>query len=143
MSEWTEWETVEGFENKSVIFEKKYRKRGGGVARLTINRPERMNALNGEVFTGLVKGVQQANHDAEIGAIVITHRGPHFGVGGDLKDGANAAMGQLDPAVRACKKPVIAAVRGYCIGFSNHLAYTCDFTIAGESTVFGQNGPRI
>ena len=38
---------------------------------------------------------------------------------------------------------MIAAVRGYSIGASNHMAYTCDFTIAGESAVFGQNGPRI
>jgi 1,4-dihydroxy-2-naphthoyl-CoA synthase len=52
-------------------------------------------------------------------------------------------MTQLDPTIKSCRKPVIAAVRGYCIGASNHMAYSCDFTIAGESTVFGQNGPRI
>jgi len=79
----------------------------------------------------------------------LTHRGPHFGVGGDLAGGlgpdpgAVLAMTQLDPTIKSCLKPVIAAVRGYVIGASNHMAYTCDITIAGESTVFGQNGPRI
>jgi len=143
MSEWSEWQAVDGFENKVIIFETRFRTRGGGVARITIDRPERMNALNGEACTGLVRGLRQANDDARIGAIVITHRGPHFGVGGDLAGGVNAAMGQLDSTIKGCKKPVIAAVRGYCIGASNHMAYTCDFTVAGESTVFGQNGPRI
>jgi naphthoate synthase len=143
MSEWSEWEPVEGFKNEVVLFEKRYRTRGGGIAKLTINRPDRMNALNGEACSGLVHGVRAANDDATIGAIIITHKGPHFGVGGDLTGGGNASMGQLDPAIKACKKPVIAAVRGYCIGFQNHMAYTCDFTVAGESTVFGQNGPRI
>ncbi len=143
MSEWTDWEPVEGFENNAIIFEKHYRKRGGGVARLSINRPERMNALNSEAFSGLLRGITQANADAEIGVIIITHKGPHFGVGGDLTGGVNAAMAQVDPAIQHCTKPVIAVVKGYCIGFNNHMAYACDFTVAGESTVFGQNGPRI
>lgn len=143
MSEWSEWQAVDGFDNKAVIFETCHRKRGGTVARISINRPERMNALNGDACTGLLRGLRQANDDAAIGAIVITHKGPHFGVGGDLSGGVNAAIGQLDSTIKSCKKPVIAAVRGYCIGASNHMAYTCDFTIAGESTVFGQNGPRI
>jgi 1,4-dihydroxy-2-naphthoyl-CoA synthase len=143
MSEWSEWKAVDGFENEAIILEKRYRKRGGGVTRISINRPERMNALNGDACTGLVTGLRQANDDASIGAIVITHKGPHFGVGGDLTGGANAAMGQIDSTIKDCRKPIVAAVRGYCIGASNHMAYTCDFTIAGESTVFGQNGPRI
>ncbi len=143
MSEWTDWKAVEGFENKTIIFETRERKRCAGVAKLTINRPEKMNALNGEAFSGLLHGIGMADQDPGIGAIVITHNGPHFGVGGDLAAGINADMAQVDPAIRRCKKPVIAAVRGYCIGFQNHMAYTCDFTVAGESTVFGQNGPRI
>jgi naphthoate synthase/2-ketocyclohexanecarboxyl-CoA hydrolase len=143
MSEWSEWEPVEDFESEVIVFEKRYRTRGGGVARLSIDRPEKLNALNGPAFSGLVHGLGVANRDAGIGVIVITHKGPHFGVGGDLTGGVNAAMTQLDPTIKSCKKPVIAAVRGYCIGASNHMAYTCDFTVAGESTVFGQNGPRI
>ena len=109
MSEWSEWKAVEGFENTAVIFETRYRKRGGGVARISIDRPERMNALNGDACTGLVRSLRQANDDAAIGAIVIGQTGPHFGVGGDLSGGVNAAMGQLDSTIKSCRKPVIAA----------------------------------
>jgi 2-ketocyclohexanecarboxyl-CoA hydrolase len=45
--------------------------------------------------------------------------------------------------VSHCPKPVIARVNGYCIGGANHLAYFCDFTIAAEHAIFGQNGPRV
>jgi 1,4-dihydroxy-2-naphthoyl-CoA synthase len=149
MSEWSEWQAVEGFEYEHLVYEKRYRVRGGGVARISFNRPERMNALNGEMCKGAVGGLRDANVDPSIGVIVMTHTGPHFGVGGDLGGGLGGdpagamAMSQLDPTIKSCLKPVIAAVRGYVIGASNHMAYTCDITIAGESAVFGQNGPRV
>jgi 1,4-dihydroxy-2-naphthoyl-CoA synthase len=144
MAEWGDWQTDDGFESPHVIYETRFRTRGGGVARITLNRPERMNALDGRMFEDICSALRVANRDGSIGVIVITHRGPHFGVGGDLRGGGmNPAMAQLDPTIKQCLKPVIAAVRGYTIGASNHMAYTCDFTIAGESTVFGQNGPRI
>lgn len=143
MSEWGAWESVEGFDFEHILYSKRARTRGGGVARITLNRPERMNALNGEMFRGIVETVRDANRDPAVGVIVITHNGPHFGVGGDLTGGLNSAMALVDPTLKQCVKPVIAAVRGYVIGASNHMAYTCDFTIAGESAVFGQNGPRV
>jgi 1,4-dihydroxy-2-naphthoyl-CoA synthase len=91
-----------------------------------------------------VKGLFIADGDPTVGVIVISHSGPHFGVGGDLSgEKLSPAMSQVDPTIKRCRKPVIAAVRGYAIGASNHMAYTCDFTIAGESAIFGQNGPRI
>ena len=49
----------------------------------------------------------------------------------------------MHQTVSHCPKPVIARVRGYCIGGANHLAYFCDFTIAAEHAIFGQNGPRV
>lgn len=143
MTEWGEWQPVAGLEFEHVLYHKRHRTRGGGVARITLNRPERMNALDGGMFQAVIDSVGDANRDGSVGVIVITHAGPHFGVGGDLTAGMNPAMGQVDPTIKRSLKPVIAAVRGYTIGASNHLAYTCDFTIAGESTVFGQNGPRI
>lgn len=144
MSEWNDWEKVKGVELEHIIYEKRARKRGGAVARITLNRPERMNALNGPMFEGIVKGLLFADADPTVGVIVITHSGPHFGVGGDLSGSSfSPAMSQVDPTIKRCRKPVIAAVRGYSIGASNHMAYTCDFTIAGESAIFGQNGPRI
>jgi naphthoate synthase len=143
MADWGDWQAVDGFAAEHIIFEKRYRSRGGGVARITLNRPQRMNALDGPMFEGIVRALRAANFDGGIGVIVITHRGPHFGVGGDLRGSMSPAMSQVDPTIKQCLKPVIAAVRGYTIGASNHMAYTCDFTIAGESTIFGQNGPRI
>jgi len=144
MSEWNDWETIQGVEFEHVIYEKRVRKCGGGVVRIKLNRPERMNALNGRMFEGIVMSLILANADPSVGVIVISHAGPHFGVGGDLSGGSfSPAMSQVDPTIKRCRKPVIAAVRGYSIGASNHMAYTCDFTIAGESAIFGQNGPRI
>jgi naphthoate synthase/2-ketocyclohexanecarboxyl-CoA hydrolase len=147
MSEWGDWRPVEGFDLEHVRYEKRHRTRGGGVARIRLDRPERMNALTGEMFQALVDTLRDANADSSIGAIVLSHTGPHFGVGGDLRGGLRpdlgGAMAQVDPTIKRCFKPVIAAVRGYVIGAHNHMAYTCDFTIAGESAVFGQNGPRV
>ena len=144
MSEWNDWKTVEGAGGEHVLYEKRTRKRGGSVARIKLNRPERMNAMNGPLFEGIVKGLFLADADPGVGVIVLSHTGPHFGVGGDLSGSSfSPAMSQVDPTIKRCRKPVIAAVRGYCIGASNHMAYTCDFTIAGETAIFGQNGPRI
>jgi naphthoate synthase/2-ketocyclohexanecarboxyl-CoA hydrolase len=143
VSEWTDWKPVEGFEFEHVLYAKRHRTRGGGVARITLNRSERMNALTSEMFQALVDTLRDANRDSSIGAIVITHEGPHFGVGGDLTGALRFPIAPVDATIKQCLKPVIAAVRGYVIGAHNHMAYTCDFTIAGESAVFGQNGPRV
>jgi 1,4-dihydroxy-2-naphthoyl-CoA synthase len=56
---------------------------------------------------------------------------------------ALASVPNFDGAIQNCLKPVIAAVKGYCIGGHNHLAYHCDFTIASDNAIFGQNGPRV
>jgi naphthoate synthase/2-ketocyclohexanecarboxyl-CoA hydrolase len=143
MSEWTDWEGVEGLDFEHVVYEKRYRTQGGGVARITLNRPERMNALTGEMFHAIVGSLRDANLDSKIGVIVISHTGPHFGVGADLRGNLRGPIAPVDPMIKQMLKPVIAAVRGYVIGASNHMAYTCDFTVAGESAVFGQNGPRV
>jgi naphthoate synthase/2-ketocyclohexanecarboxyl-CoA hydrolase len=143
MSEWTDWERVQGLDLEHMSYDRRYRTRGGGVARITLDRPGRMNALDGAMFEGIVRALRDADADPSVGVIVITHTGSHFGVGGDLKGSLSPAMAQVDPTIKRCLKPVIAAVRGYVIGAHNHMAYTCDFTIAGESAIFGQNGPRV
>jgi naphthoate synthase/2-ketocyclohexanecarboxyl-CoA hydrolase len=142
-SEWGDWVEVEGFAFEHVRYEQRQRVRGGGVARIVLNRPERMNALTTDMFQAIVDALRDAGRNSRIGAIVITHEGPHFGVGGDLAGGVRFPIPPVDDTIKQCLKPVIAAVRGYVIGAHNHMAYTCDFTIAGESAVFGQNGPRV
>lgn len=150
---WSKWEPYQNRELKELIYEKKYRDTGGGVARITFNRPQRMNAMTNYGWEEIAFCVDEANLDPDIGVIYFIGAGPHFGVGGDVSweaagglqsaGGAVLGVAEFDRAIANCLKPVIAAVSGYCIGGHNHLAYHCDFTIADETAVFGQNGPRV
>jgi naphthoate synthase/2-ketocyclohexanecarboxyl-CoA hydrolase len=138
---------------KEVAYHKKYRDTGGGVARITFNRPEKMNAMTNIGWGEIAETVLEANRDKDIGAVVFIGAGDHFGVGGDMQweadgglvgtGGSMAMPADFDGAIQNCLKPVIAAVRGYCVGGHNHLAYHCDFTIAADNAIFGQNGPRV
>ena len=144
---WSDWAPVADFEGEEVLFERRTRDRGGGVARVLFNRPHRMNALTGVGFRELIRCVNQANRDPDIGVIVIGGVGDHFGTGGDMEweasGGLREAIPNFDGAIKQTLKPVIAVVKGYCIGGHNHLAYHCDFTIAADTAIFGQNGPRV
>lgn len=126
-----------------------------GVATVTINRPNVLNALTVQAMRDLNTAVEDAAKDPEIGVIVITGAGKRaFCAGGDVNDENEDAWGggadtmdglmmALYDIFRACPKPVIAKVRGYAIGGGNHLAYMTDFTIASSDAIFGQNGPRV
>jgi naphthoate synthase len=149
---WSVWETVEhhDLEFTDIIYEKKHHPDlWGGQARITINRPERYNAFTERTQDEVFRAFYDASHDRRVVAVVVTGAGDHFGVGGDV-EWERTDMRQmfwrrytLDRLVRMCRKPVIAMVKGFCIGASNHLAYCCDFTIAADNAVFGQNGPRV
>lgn len=149
---WTQWQQVEGpgLEFSEIIYEKKFhRELEGGVARVSINRPEKYNALTGHTVNEMFRAFYDANHDPMIGVIVIAGVGKHFGTGGDVEWeawGLREAFYWRYPhnrLLRMSRKPIIAAVQGYCIGGSNHLAYCCDFTIAADNAIFGQAGPRV
>lgn len=149
---WTEWRAVGGedLEFSDIIYEKKYHDDlWGGQARITVNRPERYNAFTEDTQDEMFRAFYDASHDKRIAAVVVTGAGEHFGAGGDV-EWEQWAMREifwrrytLDRLVRMCRKPVIAMVQGFCIGASHHLAYCCDFTIAADTAVFGQNGPRV
>ncbi|MBI5947266.1 MAG: enoyl-CoA hydratase/isomerase family protein [Chloroflexi bacterium] len=157
MTDWTDWEAVDGHSYSTILYEQHHRVREGvrcgGVARIRFNRPDRMNSFGLETSAELMDALLDANSRGDIGAIVLSHTGKHFGVGGDVEElskmgDRGAAASQLggispDTIIKRCIKPVIAAVRGYVVGMHSHMAYHCDFTIAGESAVFGQNGPRV
>ena len=147
MAEWTGWERVPGFETEETIYEKKYRDRGGGVARVLFNRPHRMNAFTNVGMLEVIRAVHEANRDPSIGVVVISSVGDHFGTGGDVQweaeGGLRGQIPDINGAIKNCLKPTIAAVKGYCIGGHNHLAYHCDFTLAADTAIFGQNGPRV
>lgn len=128
----------------------------GGVVTVTINRPERRNAMRGVTLEELCDVLERANHDDGVGVVVITGAGDEaFCAGGDLNQvpGPNGEVRMELPkpelglrwvsAFRNCTKPIIAKVRGYCIGMGNELNLLCDLTIAGESARFGQAGPRV
>ncbi len=144
---WTDWERVPGFESETTIYEKRYRERGGGVARFLFNRPQRMNAFTEVELRELNRSIRDANRDPNIGVLVISSVGDHFGTGGDVeweaRGGVRGQIPDFNGALRNSLKPTIAVVKGYCIGGHNHMAYHCDFTIASEDAIFGQNGPRV
>jgi 2-ketocyclohexanecarboxyl-CoA hydrolase len=124
-----------------------------GVATITINRPDVHNAFRAETCEELLDAFKQAACDDAIGVIVLTGAGDKaFCTGGDLSahEGQYSGRGtlglpleELQAVIRDVSKPVIARVQGYAIGGGNVLALLCDLTIASESAVFGQVGPKV
>jgi 2-ketocyclohexanecarboxyl-CoA hydrolase len=128
----------------------------GGIARITIDRPEVHNAFRAETCEALIRAFEHAAWSPEVGVVVLAGAGEKaFCTGGDQKAhaqsggsyGGRGTIGlpveQLHTAIRDCPKPVIARVQGYAIGGGNVLAALCDLTIASEDAVFGQVGPRM
>jgi dihydroxynaphthoic acid synthetase len=124
-----------------------------GVARLTLNRPEVLNALRGKTFVELAEGIRRAEADHSVGVLVIAGAGRSFCAGGDVHE-----MRDLNPqtgrkflqmfadaivAMRRCSKPVISRVQGYCIAGGNEVNLSCDMTIAAEDAHFGQAGAKV
>lgn len=122
------------------------------VATISINRPKVLNAFTGDNYKEIQALLQQAASDSKVGVIVLTGVGERaFCVGGDVnwekgsggKSGLQGMKFNLNREIAECLKPVIARVNGYAIGAGHHIAYFCDFTIAAEHAIFGQNGPRV
>jgi 2-ketocyclohexanecarboxyl-CoA hydrolase len=124
-----------------------------GVATIAINRPDRMNAFRARTCEELLHAFGRAGWSKDIGVIVLTGAGDRaFSTGGDQSshegqyDGRGTVglpLEELHAAIREVPKPVIAKVRGYAIGGGNVLALLCDLTLAAESAMFGQVGPRV
>ncbi|MDQ9021279.1 enoyl-CoA hydratase-related protein [Acinetobacter sichuanensis] len=124
-----------------------------GVARITINRPEKYNAFRGKTCDELIDAFQRAGWDKSIGVIVLTGVGEKaFCTGGDQSahDGGYDGRGtiglpveELQTIIRDVPKPVIARVNGYAIGGGNVLVTCCDLAIAADSAQFGQVGPKV
>jgi enoyl-CoA hydratase len=114
----------------------------GPVARITLNRPDKLNAINGQVHDGILSALARAAADDEVRAVVLRGNGRAFSAGGDLKAvAAGEEMGHpsvLGTAIWNLDKPVVAAVHGYCLGQAYELAVACDLTIAAESAQFGE-----
>jgi 2-ketocyclohexanecarboxyl-CoA hydrolase len=124
-----------------------------GVAEITINRPDKLNAFRGKTCDELIDAFNRSAWNPHIGVIVLTGAGTRaFCTGGDQSahEGGYDGRGTiglpietLHGLIRLAPKPVIAKVRGYAIGGGNVLATLCDLTIAAESAQFGQVGPKV
>jgi enoyl-CoA hydratase len=119
-----------------------------GVALLTINRPEALNAFNVAVLDELSEAVTQVESDDEVRVLIITGAGKAFVAGADIahmsgfspqqaKEWSDLGHRTLDE-IENMKKPVIAAVNGYALGGGNELAMACDIRVASDRAVFGQ-----
>lgn len=121
---------------------------GGGVRKLSLNRPHRLNAIAPELLDDLVAAFDAANADPSVGAIVLTGEGRAFCAGDDLKEfgaqatdeaGTTAYIERIQDVTRSLvlgDKPVVGAIRGWAVGGGLEWVINCDFAIAAEGTRF-------
>jgi enoyl-CoA hydratase/carnithine racemase len=119
----------------------------GDVAIVTLDRPEKLNAINDEILDGLLDAVDAITRSERIGAAVLAGRGRAFSAGGDIaamdgmdEDAFRATIDRymrVSAAFRACPKPVVAAVHGYALAGGFELALMCDVRFAAQGTLFG------
>ena len=117
------------------------------VATIRLNRPEALNALNAQILDELAEAVGEADASNRVRAIVITGSEKAFAAGADIKEMAEKGFVEMfledyftgpTEALMRCRKPIIAAVSGYCLGGGCELAMICDFIIASDTAKFGQ-----
>jgi enoyl-CoA hydratase/carnithine racemase len=121
------------------------------VARLTLSRPERANALNAQMLTEINAALDRAEADDAVRAVIVTGAGAAFSSGFDLKEQMQRQPKGVDvwrPILRHdfdtamrfwhCAKPTIAAVRGPCLAGAFELSLACDVTIAADDAFFGE-----
>src|SRR5919201_5967913 len=121
--------------------------RDGPIAVVTMNRPERLNALNDELVGLVVDALEQADRDDDVRAIVLAGGEKAFAAGADIGQMATAtaidmygARGRVDAwdRIRSVRTPIIAAVSGYCLGGGNEIAMACDLIVCSPTAQFGQ-----
>ena len=121
-------------ENTAVLTEKQ-----GRVLLITLNRPEAMNSINGDLSHGLMAAIEMLNDDSDLTAGVLTGAGRGFCAGMDLK--AFARGEDIEPFMKFIKsgaeKPLIGAVEGFALAGGLELALTCDLLVAAEGVKLG------
>jgi enoyl-CoA hydratase/carnithine racemase len=130
--------------NQEVLYEVSEK-----LATITINRPERRNALNPAVIAELGKYFEQAGADPAISAIILKGGGGNFCSGADLGGGFGGEQSFLDMhydrgnyaslliKMNKCKKPILAAIEGYCLAGGMGLCLSSDVAVASEDAQFG------
>jgi enoyl-CoA hydratase len=136
-------------EFKLIIYEK-----SEGIATITLNRPEALNAFSKEVVTEIMQALEDVKNDESVRVVVLTGAGEKaFSAGADIKAmvGMNALkarelslMGEkLCVALESLEKPVIAAINGYAFGGGMEVSMACDIRIASENALMGQTEINI
>jgi enoyl-CoA hydratase/carnithine racemase len=137
---------------KTFVFEL-----SAGVATITLDRPDRLNSLTFEIYQELAETFEALDRHDDIRAVVITGRGRGFCSGGDQDDiikhllgrdtpallAFTRATGRLIEAMRACKRPIVAAVNGTAVGAGAVIACASDFRIAAAGAKFGFIFPKV
>jgi enoyl-CoA hydratase len=128
-------------ELKYVLYEKK-----DFIATITLNRPEKLNALNREVLADLLKALEEAEKDQEVRAVVLVGAGRSFCAGADVTEFTKSPrevrefidLGrEVFEFIWNMSKPVIAAVHGYALGGGFELVLACDLVVASSNAFFG------
>ncbi|MBP7001817.1 enoyl-CoA hydratase [Amaricoccus sp.] len=118
-----------------------------GVGTVTLNRPQALNALNAQVLDELAAALGALDADRSVGAMVVTGSEKAFAAGADIKEMSAKGFAEMyavdyftapTEAIGRVRKPIIAAVAGYCLGGGCELAMMLDFIIAADTAKFGQ-----
>ncbi|MGB0086900.1 MAG: enoyl-CoA hydratase [Rhodomicrobiaceae bacterium] len=131
---------------ETIIAEKKNR-----VGIITLNRPQALNALNALLVGELNAALDDFEADDDIGCMVLTGSDRAFAAGADIKEMQGKTVIDVIKTdfiapwerISRCRKPIIAAVRGFALGGGCEFAMMCDFIIAGEGAKFGQPEIRL
>ncbi|MGD8880885.1 MAG: enoyl-CoA hydratase/isomerase family protein [Desulfobacterales bacterium] len=129
--------------NKAVLYEKQK-----NVAIITLNRPERLNAITRDLINGLIAQLKTAKQDEDVVSVILTGAGRAFCAGEDLKETSagksfedwieeTEGLQEVQRVVMDLGKPLIAAVQGYALGGGCEFAMSCDIRIAAEDAQFG------
>ena len=131
-----------------IIYEKKE-----GIAVITLNRPQVLNAMNKQLWLDVQQAIADAREDDTVGVLIFTGTGRAFSTGADLKDskGRNLRdyrdylfhLQEISRQIIRYPKPTIAAVNGFALGSGYELALACDIRIAAEGAKFGSPEARV
>lgn len=121
------------------------------IALLTLNRPDKLNALSVELMDQLIETMERCDRDPEVYVMVLAGSEKAFAAGADIGEMAEASVVVMNERnnlarwlrIKAVRKPIIAAVSGFCLGGGCELAMHCDIIVASESAQFGQPEIKI
>ena len=124
-----------------------------GIAIITLNRPQVLNAMNKQLWLDLQSALGMAHDDPQVRVVVITGQGRAFSSGADLKDSKNRSeadyraylesLQEVSRQIIRFEKPTIAAINGYALGSGYELALACDIRIASETAQIGSPEARV